>query len=301
MLTPDTAFRTDAQAPDPLFTGRPSIRHAHRYTAELTRRHRRAMGIADHGMKTIVVANQKGGVGKTAIAVHLAFDFAERGLRVAMIDLDTQGNASFTLERHAAGVNARALFNDEAIGTLSDVDGLALVRGDSRVADMQAAPINEAARIFGLRLAEIADQGFDYVIVDTGPALATPLVAALLNADFALSPVELEAYSAIGVKQMLALLDKVQTANERLRFLGLVASKVNGRSVRHAEVMESLARAYPNMIVPVRIGQRESIAQAAVERVPVWQVRKSSARAAAIEMRALAEHVYSTVTDSREA
>jgi cellulose biosynthesis protein BcsQ len=51
-------------------------------------------------MKTLVTAIQKGGQGKTFATCHLAFDFQERGLRVAVIDLDTQGNASWTLGGH---------------------------------------------------------------------------------------------------------------------------------------------------------------------------------------------------------
>lgn len=295
-FSPVAGHRPSPPSGRPSLAGKASIRHAHRCAAELFRSRRRVPGEAQAGMKTIVVANQKGGVGKTAVAVHLAFDFAERGARVAMIDLDTQGNASFTLHRHtAAGVTARAMFDQTPIGPIEAVDGLALVKADSRVADMQAAPIDAAADVFGDRLAEIGSQGFDYAVIDTGPALATPLMAALLNADYALSPVELEAYSAIGIKQMVALLDKVKVANAKMTFLGMVASKVNGRSQRHAETLESLQRAYPRLVLPVRIGQRESIAQAAVERVPVWQVPKSSARSAAQEMRALAQHVFDAI------
>lgn len=252
-------------------------------------------------MKTLVVANQKGGVGKTAIAVHLAFDFAERGYRVAFIDLDTQGNASFTLNAYASDTNARAMFGGDTIGELVAVDGMALIKADSRVADIQAAPIADAAATLKTRLEEIAGQGFDLCIIDTGPALATPLVAALLNASHVLSPVELEAYSGLGIGQMLALLDKVRTTNPSLAMIGMVASKVNGRSQRHTEALASLSRAYPAMMVPHTIGQRESIAQAAVERVPVWQVRKTSARAAAAEMRALAQYVIDQINPSTEA
>ena len=61
-------------------------------------------------MKTLVTAIQKGGQGKTFATCHLAFDFQERGLRVAVIDLDTQGNASWTLAGHDSGYPASRMF-----------------------------------------------------------------------------------------------------------------------------------------------------------------------------------------------
>ena len=67
-------------------------------------------------MKTLVTANQKGGVGKTSTLVHLAFDFLERGLRVAVIDLDTQANASFTLQQFQSGYLASQMFSENGTG-----------------------------------------------------------------------------------------------------------------------------------------------------------------------------------------
>ena len=64
-------------------------------------------------MKTLVTAIQKGGQGKTFATCHLAFDFQERGLRVAVIDLDTQGNASFTLSAYQSGYLASQLFTGD--------------------------------------------------------------------------------------------------------------------------------------------------------------------------------------------
>ena len=68
-------------------------------------------------MKTLVVANQKGGVGKTSTLVHLAFDFLERGLKVVVIDLDTQANASYTLQSFRSGLVASELFAGIPSGT----------------------------------------------------------------------------------------------------------------------------------------------------------------------------------------
>ena len=61
-------------------------------------------------MKIIAVANQKGGVGKTNCTVHTAFDFQERKLRVLFVDLDPQGNASFTLDNFKSKIVASDLF-----------------------------------------------------------------------------------------------------------------------------------------------------------------------------------------------
>lgn len=67
-------------------------------------------------MKTLVVANQKGGVGKSTLTVHLAWYAAELGARVLIIDLDSQGNSSSTLQEYACDVDASELFLEASPG-----------------------------------------------------------------------------------------------------------------------------------------------------------------------------------------
>jgi len=158
-------------------------------------------------MKTLVVAQQKGGVGKTSSLVHLAFDFFERGLRVAVIDLDTQGNASFTLQEFRSGYLASQMFDNngdnlrEWFDDLPNEPLISLIESDAVLANMEKRSLTDAAGVFKQNIKALADSGFDVVLVDTAPALGVSLVASLYAADCVLSPIELEAYSIQGIKK----------------------------------------------------------------------------------------------------
>src|SRR6202048_4479430 len=84
-----------------------------------------------HPMNTIVINNQKGGVGKTTLAVHLAWFMAEAGRRVLMIDVDAQGNATDTLKQHTGSTSAAGLFQPAARIVASGGRGMTLGAGDT--------------------------------------------------------------------------------------------------------------------------------------------------------------------------
>lgn len=249
-------------------------------------------------MKTLVVAQQKGGVGKTSNLVHLAFDFLERGLRVAVIDLDTQGNASFTLQEFASGYLASQMFDldgDSLRQWFSDLPEGPLVRliaSDAVLANMEKRTLTDAAPIFKENIQALADTGFDVVLIDTAPALGVSLAAALYAADCVLSPIELEAYSIQGIKKMLTTIANVRKINTKLQFLGMVPSKVDARNPRHVRHQLELQTAYPQLMIPASIGLRSSIADALASGVPVWKIKKTAARKATQEVRALAAYVF---------
>lgn len=248
--------------------------------------------------KTMVVAQQKGGVGKTASLVHIAFDFYERGLRVAVIDLDTQANASFSLSEYASGYLASHLFDEDgdtlrsAFSELPEGPLLCLIESDPALADMEKRSLTEAATRFKENIEALADSGFDVVLIDTAPALGVSLAAALYAADSVLSPIELEAYSIQGIKKMLTTIANVRKQNTKLKFLGMVPSKVDARNPRHVRHQAELTAAYPQLMIPASVGLRSSIADALASRMPVWKIKKTAARKASMEVRALAAYVY---------
>lgn len=249
-------------------------------------------------MKTLVVAQQKGGVGKTSSLVHLAFDFLERGLRVAVIDLDTQGNASFTLQEFGSGYLASQMFDQDgdalrhAFRELPEGSLMRLIESDAVLANMEKRSLTDAAAAFKENIQALADSGFDVVLIDTAPALGVSLAAALYAADCVLSPIELEAYSIQGIKKMLTTIANVRKLNTKLKFLGMVPSKVDARNPRHVRHQVELRTAYPQLMIPAGIGLRSSIADALASGVPVWKIKKTAARKATQEVRALAAYVF---------
>jgi chromosome partitioning protein len=251
-------------------------------------------GEGQEKMKTLVTANQKGGVGKTSTLVHLAFDFFERGLKVAVIDLDTQANASYTLQSFRSGLYASELLTNASPNyeqAFAESKGMSLIESDAGLANMEKMTLKDAGNNFRLAVKSLAAVGYDVCLIDTAPSLGITMGAALLAADFVISPIELEAYSIQGIKKMVTTIANIRKANPTLKFLGMVPSKVDSRNPRHGRHLDELNKAYPSLMVPTGIGLRSSIADALASGVPVWKIKKTAARKAAQEVKALAEHV----------
>ena len=107
-------------------------------------------------MKTLVVGNQKGGVGKTAVAVHIAFFLAEKGYSVAFVDADTQGNSSSSLGNAVfSELTAFDLFRSKPIKAKPQKGGIVVFKGDDNLA--QVDRFVKVASVVGLLLPRFAD------------------------------------------------------------------------------------------------------------------------------------------------
>ncbi|WP_066335841.1 ParA family protein [Azohydromonas lata] len=249
-------------------------------------------------MKTIVIAIQKGGQGKTFATCHLAQDFTEkRKLRVAVVDLDAQGDASFTLEAHDSGYAASRLFTDSADAVRAhfsarDNSGLTLIHADPALIDIeQPLTAEEACGALKASMAVLAEF-FDVCLIDTPPALGVRMTAAIMSADFMLSPIEMEAYSVRGMSKMFAVMNNLLERNPHLQFLGMLPNKVEKRKPRHQANLASLRESYPDLVMPVKVGLRDSIGDALEAGVPVWRIEKTAARDAIKEVRQFADYVF---------
>lgn len=250
-------------------------------------------------MKTLATAIQKGGPGKTFLTCHLAFRFHERGLRVVVIDLDIQGNASFTLQAHQSGLMSSELYTLKGPCLRkrlkghqeNEFSGLSLVNVGPELANLEKMKLSDAARALRSSVS-VLGEFFDVCLIDTPPSLGVPMTSALLAADYTLSPIQLEAYSLQGMKQMVSIIGNLRQQNPALSFLGMVPNMVDARKPRHLSNLSWLKNTYPQLIMPVSIGSRDSIAEALGQQIPVWKIRKTAARKASQEVRAMADHVY---------
>ncbi|MBO0844608.1 MAG: ParA family protein [Nocardioides sp.] len=178
--------------------------------------------------RVIVVANQKGGVGKTTTAVNVAAALAQLGQRVLVIDLDPQGNASTALGvEHHRGVPSTydALVDGESLADLvtpvPDVESLGVVPATIDLAGAEIELVSLVARENRLRnaikghpkvgtAAAVGDDRLDYVFVDCPPSLGLLTLNALVAGDELLIPIQAEYYALEGVGQLIETVEMVR-------------------------------------------------------------------------------------------
>ena len=195
-------------------------------------------------MATIItVSNQKGGVGKTTTTAALAAGLSMEGKRVLCIDLDPQGNLGFCLGLDAeAGYTVldalkgqipvrEAIRQTQLCGLLSsDITlsstGLELVRGQRRESILR----DTLQPVLG---------EYDYVVIDTPPALNLLTVNAYAVSDYLVIPMASDILSLVGLSQLKETVESVQSQlNPRLKVLGILLTRFNGRTCLARDVLE---------------------------------------------------------------
>lgn len=243
-------------------------------------------------MQTLTIANQKGGVGKSTLAVHLVWLALEQGRPVLMVDLDGQANSSRTFAESLTGLTASQLFTVEP-GALTQApqpisERLTLISADLAINDVEGLDLasieRPAAHLRGLALPPET-----LCIIDTPPNLGRRLLAALLAANAVVSPLTLNGYSIQGITDLQKTIQMVRSRfNPGLKNLGLLANMVNSRSATHGQMLAELRSALGDKLLPFTLGHRVAIADAIDRGRPIWQGTKGeSALRAAHEMRAV--------------
>jgi chromosome partitioning protein len=242
--------------------------------------------------KIVTVAIEKGGSGKTTMAVHLAFFAAESGLRTLLVDLDTQMNATSSVAREPLAdryrVSSELYEPIEPTRPILRVDhNLDLLPADERLHGVERLSFDQAGG-FCERLAGIAKE-YDFVVVDTPPTASCSTLFPLMASDYVLAPVLPHLYSLSGVQALLTRVDQVRrSSNRSLEFLGLLINNWNRRDAEQTEIVEDFKRNLGEYLVPHEIGASAAVGRLARKRRPVWHnAIWGSQRKAAKDVRAV--------------
>ncbi len=220
--------------------------------------------------RIFTVANQKGGVGKTTTTVNIAAALSMGGLRVLVVDLDPQGNASTALgvpHRDTAGIYEVLMGNASITSVIQKVAGfpvLDCVPSNSSLANAEVNLVSMVAR--ELRLKEALDEifpNYDYIFIDCPPSLGLLTINALAAARELLIPIQTEYYALEGLSQLLETYGVVKKRlNANLDLSTIILTMFDGRTRLSNDVAENVRAHFPKELIDIPIPRAVRVSEA---------------------------------------
>lgn len=229
--------------------------------------------------KTLVVTNQKGGVGKTTTAVNLASALADAGKRVLLVDLDPQGNATM-----GSGVEKRGLAQTvyhvllgqasaAQVRVRSESGGFDMLPSNRDLAGAEVEMVDLQHRELRLKraLSEIA-RDYDFILIDCPPALSLLTLNGLVAADSVMIPMQCEYYALEGLSDLVNTIKKVRAnLNPKIEIEGLLRTMFDPRNMLAQQVSAQLQEHFGEKVYTTIIPRNVRLAEAPSHGIPAIQ------------------------------
>lgn len=202
-------------------------------------------------LKTIVVINQKGGVGKTTTAHNFGYGLLKKKKKVLLIDLDPQENLTFTV---TGQVNFKESIFDVLVG---DID---INQAIHHIGKMDIIPSSQALSIISKYLDEgekentlknrlkALKENYDFIIIDTPPALGNLTVNALTGSDETIITAQADIFSLQGIGQLAQSINAIKEySNHKLEIKGILLTRYNKRSILTKDMTENIQEIAENL------------------------------------------------------
>jgi len=235
---------------------------------------------------TIAIANQKGGVGKTTTAINLSAALAMRQRRTLLIDLDPQGNT--TMSYFDTQAIQRSMFDVMSEGVpLPDVviptkvEYLSLAPARISLAKLESKLVGEIDGHFRLKdRLEVVQDRYDFVIIDTPPALGLITVNALVAATHLLVPIQSSYFALEGTDDLLETVDRIRARpNPDLKLLGAVITLHDKRTTLARDVHRAIRDVFGERVFETTISRSIRLEESPAHRESVFTFAPQSSGA----------------------
>ncbi len=234
--------------------------------------------------KVIAFANQKGGVGKTTTTCTIAAGLRERGYSVLCVDFDPQGNLSFSVggrTEECATIYDVLKGDIKPLFAIQRTEAFDVISSNILLSGIELEFTGEG-REFLLRdaLEPIKDK-YDYIFIDTPPALGILTVNAFTAADGIIIPINADIFSLQGIAQLSETIKRIKSyCNPTLNIIGIVLNKYNGRALLSKEVLgaaEMIAKELDTVVFKNTIKMCVAIMEAQTHQQTIFQYAPKNA------------------------
>ena len=241
--------------------------------------------------KIIIIANQKGGVGKTTTAINLSAALALHGMKVLAIDSDPQGNCTSGLGIDKSKVKKSVYQMIIGQCTIKEcildsvIDNLKVVPSSVELAgaDIELIGLDNKEHILEEKIKDVVDD-YDYIVIDCPPSLNVLTVNAMTAANSVIVPIQCEFYALEGLSQLLYTINLVkERLNPNLIIDGVVFTMYDARTNLSLQVVEDVRKNLKQNIFASIIPRNVRLAEAPSHGLPICLYDKKSAGAEAYE------------------
>ena len=243
----------------------------------------------------VIFANQKGGVGKTTTSRELSLYSASLGKQVCIIDADPQGNLTKSLvSEEDITTGLYEALNKQSYELMQVNGNLRLLAGDKRLAALEKSLIGEMDAFTRLKdlLADELFAGFDYIFIDSPPALGILTGNGLVAATHIVIPMSPALYTLQGTNDLMDTVSKVRrNLNPDLKLSGVIINAYDSKPVITRQITEEIREGFGDIVFATHLSKTIKIEEAIAQKTGVTELKRLDRSRAREEVTAIASEL----------